>query len=140
MKTRNEILASWDTDGINEDWFAIDSYDPVDGSTHRLFVGNGDEAAKMMSDYYTQPSMITGGKFYRCALISTAEALAYFNGEDTELDERGFYSITETAGILNVSRQRVHAMIQAGILDGRKVGNTWSIYRYSVESRLRETR
>ena len=50
--------------------------------------------------------------------------------------ERGEYSITEAAGILGISRQRVHQLLQAGKLDGHKVGNTWNIYRYSVESWL----
>lgn len=45
-------------------------------------------------------------------------------------------SMTEAAELIGVSRQRVHQLLQAGKLDGYKVGNTWSIYRYSVESWL----
>ena len=45
-------------------------------------------------------------------------------------------SITEAAQMLGVSRQRVHVMLQAGQLDGRKVGNTWCVDRESVARRM----
>ena len=137
MKTRDEILAAWEEEGRYTDWYAIDSYDPIDGKIRRLFVGTEGDAIKMMRDYYGTPTDLAQQPFRRCSLIGEADALAFFKGEvDVLPDERGVYSITEAAGILDVSRQRVHKMIQDGKLDARKVGNTWTVYRYSVEARL----
>ena len=48
-----------------------------------------------------------------------------------------FCSITEAAKALGVTRQRVHAMIQEGKLEARKVGSTWAIRRSSVEGRMK---
>lgn|GEM_PF-4335014 len=45
--------------------------------------------------------------------------------------------VSEATELLDVSRQRVHQLIQAGQLEGRKVGKTWYVYRHSVERRLR---
>lgn len=137
MKTREEILATWETEGIYTDWCAIDSYDPIDGTIHRLFVGTEDDAAKMMRDYYNEPHDIAAQPFYRISFISTSDALAYFKEEvDVLPDERSVYSITEAAGILGISRQRVHTLIQSGKLDAHKVGNTWQVYRYSIDKRM----
>ena len=44
-----------------------------------------------------------------------------------------FVSLTDAADMLDVTRQAVHKLLQAGKLDGRKVGNTWSVCRASVE-------
>ena len=44
-----------------------------------------------------------------------------------------FVSLTYAADMLDVTRQAVHKLLQAGKLDGRKVGNTWSVCRASVE-------
>ena len=137
MKKRDEILATWDTEGIYTEWYAIDSYEPTSGTITRLFVGTLEDAEKMMRDYYSEPAETSLAPFHRCSIISASDARAFFAGEVDELpSERGEYSITEAAGILGVSRQRVHQLLQAGKLDGYKVGNTWSIYRYSVESWL----
>lgn len=56
----------------------------------------------------------------------------------TPIDDRDEYTITEAAGILGVSRQRVHVLLQNGQLEGHKRGNSWFIYRYSVENRLQK--
>lgn len=139
MKTRDEILATWETEGIYTDWYAIDSYDPMSGEMHRLFVGNESDAAEMMSAYYSAPSDMAQSKFHRCQLVSESDALAYFNGEVDELpDERGVYSATEAAAMLGVSRMRVNQLIHDGKLDARMVGNAWQVYRYSVEGRMAE--
>lgn len=45
-------------------------------------------------------------------------------------------SITEAANMLGVTRQRVHAMIKANILEAEKIGNQWIIKKSSVEKRL----
>lgn len=137
MKTREEILASWETEGIYTDWYAIDSYDPSSSTIHRLFVGTEDDATDMMRDYYSQPAELAQQPFYRLSLIDTDAAHAFFTGEVGELaDERSMYDVNTTAGMLNVSRQRVHQLLQAGQLNGRKIGKTWYVYRYSVENRL----
>ena len=47
-------------------------------------------------------------------------------------------SLTEAANMLGVSRQRVHILLQNGQLDGYKVGNTWNVYRASVERRMEQ--
>lgn len=137
MKTREEILATWETEGIYADWCAIDSYDTCDGTIHRLFVGTEEDASKMMRDYYNAPHETAMQPFYRISYISTSDALAYLKGEVDELpDERGMYDVKEAAGMLDVSRQRVHQLLQSGQLEGRKVGKTWYVYRHSVENRL----
>lgn len=137
MKTRDEILASWETEGIYADWCAIDSYDPIDGTMHRLFVGTEGDAVEMMQAYYISPNELALGKFYRCSYISASDAHAYFKGEVDELpDERGMYDVAETAALLDVSRQRVHQLLNEGKLEGRKIGKTVYVYRYSVDNRL----
>ena len=136
MKTRAEILANWETEQYNE-WCAIDSYDPISGTTRRLFVGTEQEASRRMASYYAAPSDTAQDDFYRCSYISPADALAFFKGEVDELpDERGMYDVTTTAGMLDVSRQRVHQLLQDGKLEGRKVGKTWYVYLHSVEERM----
>jgi excisionase family DNA binding protein len=47
-----------------------------------------------------------------------------------------YCTITEAAQILGVTRQRVFAMIKAGILKAEKIGNQWAIERESVNRRL----
>lgn len=137
MMNREEILATWETEGAYADWYAIDSYNPMDGKIRRLFVGTEDEAYKLLNSDYIDPQGLAIEPFYRIKVIGGDDAKAFFEGEQYELpDERSVYSITEAAGILDVSRQRVHKMIQDGILDAHKVGNSWSVYRYSVENRL----
>ena len=136
MKTRAEILANWETEQYNE-WCAIDSYDPISGTIKRLFVGTVQDAIDRMSAYYTAPSDTAQDDFYRCSYISPTDALAFFNDEVDELpDERGMYDVTTTAGMLDISRQRVHQLIKSGQLEGRKIGKTWYVYRYSVENRM----
>ena len=44
-------------------------------------------------------------------------------------------SVAEAAEILGVHRNRVLQLVNAGLIEGNKVGNTWSIDRASVESR-----
>ena len=137
MKTRDEILATWETDGRYEDWCAIDSYDSMTGEIRRLFVGTEQDATDMMVAYYIAPSETAMSSFKRCSYISAEDALAYFKGEvDALPDERGVYSATEAAEILGVSRMRVNQLIHDGQLDARKVGNAWQVYRHSVENRM----
>lgn len=137
MKTREEILATWDTEGYYSDWFALDAYNPIDGTIKRVFVGSEDDVTDMWRGHYANPHDRAMGSFYRMSAISQSDARLFFENKVDELpDERGEYSMTEAAGILGVSRQRVHAMIKAGQLDAHKVGNAWNIYRYSVENRL----
>lgn len=50
--------------------------------------------------------------------------------------EESIISMTEAAEMLDVSRQRVHVLLQNGQLEGFKVGNTWNVYKSSVENRL----
>ncbi|MBR2681376.1 MAG: excisionase family DNA-binding protein [Exiguobacterium sp.] len=57
----------------------------------------------------------------------------YSNRKEWEAD---IISLTEAAELLNVSRQRVHILLQNGQLEGFKVGNTWNVYKSSVDSRL----
>ena len=141
MKTTDEILACWETEGQYADWCAIDSYDPMDGTTRRLFVGTEEDAIGMMKAYYIEPHELAQQRFYRIGFIPAEDARAFFeSGADELPDERGMYDVTETAAMLDVSRQRVHQLIQAGLLEGRKVGKTWYVYRHSVESRLESQR
>ena len=48
-----------------------------------------------------------------------------------------FTSITDAADMLDVSRQRVHAMLRGGQLAGRMVGNAWMVSKASVNARLK---
>ena len=57
----------------------------------------------------------------------------YSNRKEWEAD---IISLTEAAELLNVARQRVHILLQNGQLEGFKVGNTWNVYKSSVDSRL----
>ena len=56
----------------------------------------------------------------------------YKNREEWEKD---IISITDAADTLGVSRQRVHMLLQNNQLEGFKVGNTWNVYKSSVEAR-----
>ena len=67
-------------------------------------------------------------------------ATVYRDGAIVDDAHDDVVSITEAADMLDVSRQRVHAMLQSGKLEGRKVGNTWSVYRDSVENRIESQR
>ena len=53
--------------------------------------------------------------------------------------ESNLLSVSEAAEMLEVTRQRVLAMINNGKLDGVKVGNTWIVYRDSVNKRMQGT-
>lgn len=135
---RDEIIRTWETDGRYRDWYAIDSYDSMDGKTRRIFVADEDTCIEMMRNTYAMPSDHAMGNFYRCSFIPASAALAYFEGDEQELDERSAYTLTETAGILGITRQSVHGLIQRGTLDAHKVGNSWMVYRYSVENRMKQ--
>jgi len=88
MKTTNEILATWETEGYYTDWYAIDSYDPIKHEENRLFVGELDDVVAAMSNYYKTPATISGAKFYRSSLISAEDAKAYFESLfEPEVDE-----------------------------------------------------
>ena len=137
MKTTDEIIASWETEGQFTEWYAIDSYDPMSGTMHRLFVGDYDEAWTMIADHYARPTDLAMRPFHRCSLISSEDALAYFEGLRTELDERAEYTITEAADILGITRQGVHDLIKRGKLDAHRRGNSWFVYRYAIEARKR---
>jgi excisionase family DNA binding protein len=50
--------------------------------------------------------------------------------------ENDIISLTEAAEILGISRQRVHVLLSNEQLEGFKVGNTWNVYKSSVENRL----
>lgn len=137
MKTTDEILASWETEGAFADWYAIDAYDPMSGEVNRLFVGSEDDCDSMYKGYYLVPQSTAHAKFYRYSIISTEDAHAFFSGIVTELDERSEYTITEAAEQLGVTRQRVHDLIMRGKLDAHKRGKAWFVYRYSIEARKR---
>ena len=139
MKTNAEILATWETEGQHVDWYAIDNYNPIDRTENRLFVGTYDDAVKRLADY-TEPTDYAMQPFYRCSLVSSEDAHDYFAGIAQELDNRGIISLTEAADMLGLSRQRVHVLLKDGKLDGFKVGKTWSVYRRSVEDRIRSQR
>jgi hypothetical protein len=88
MKTTDEILATWETEGYYTDWYAIDSYDPIKREEHRLFVGELDDVVATMTNYYETPATISGAKFYRSSLISAEDAKAYFERlAEPEVDE-----------------------------------------------------
>ena len=50
--------------------------------------------------------------------------------------ENDIISLTEAAEMLGVSRQRVHVLLKNKQIEGFKVGNTWNVYRSSVERRM----
>lgn len=50
--------------------------------------------------------------------------------------ESSIISMTEAAELLGVSRQRVHVLLTNNQLEGFKVGNSWNVYRASVENRI----
>ena len=88
MKTVSEILANWETERHNE-WYAIDEI-ATDGRTLRLFVGDAATAKRKAADYVTganlvdfegnpcEPGEFGDEPFFRCQLISSEEAKAYF--------------------------------------------------------------
>ncbi len=53
--------------------------------------------------------------------------------------EANLLSVTEAAEMLGVTRQRVQVMLTSGKLEGVKVGNTWIVYRDSVNRRMQGT-
>lgn len=71
-------------------------------------------------------------------MSATPDTVADYRWVDcTPNDEPEYYSATEAAEILGVSRMRVNQLIHDGQLDARKVGNAWQVYRRSVENRMR---
>lgn len=83
---------------------------------------------------------LRGFKNWDYAILSDddGEILATVYRDDGIIDimHDDVVSITEAARLLGVSRQRVHAMLQGGQLEGYKVGNAWSVYRSSIGNRL----
>ena len=137
MKTRDEILSTWDEDGIYADWYAIDSYNPTDGVIRRLFVGTEDEAYALLNSSYIEPKGLHGEPFYRIKVIGGSDAKAFFEGEAYELpDERELCSATEAAEALGVSRMRVNQLINDGKLPAYKVGNAYVIDKADVERKI----
>ena len=51
----------------------------------------------------------------------------------------GVVTIAEASDMLGISRQRVHKLIQSGLLRARQSGSTWLIDRASVEERRKTT-
>ena len=47
----------------------------------------------------------------------------------------GYMSVVEAAEALGVNRQRVHALIKAGVLEAERVGNVFAVSIESVERR-----
>ena len=69
---------------------------------------------------------------------ATADEIEDTNWSDCTPSESGdVVSATEAAEMLGVSRMRVNQLLNESKLDGRKVGNAWQVYRYSVEERMR---
>ena len=66
------------------------------------------------------------------------ELHVHVDGTDTAITvpPTEFMSITEAADALDLTRQRVHVLLQGGQLHGVKVGNAWVVYRASVMDRL----
>ncbi|MBQ9002144.1 MAG: helix-turn-helix domain-containing protein [Eggerthellaceae bacterium] len=63
-------------------------------------------------------------------------ATVYNDSNGADADGGDLVDVSEAAELLGVSRQRVHQLLQAGQLEGRKVGKTWYVYRHSVDNRL----
>lgn len=51
---------------------------------------------------------------------------------------KDFLSVTQAAELLRIGRHRVWVLIRLGKLEAAKIGNTFAVYRESVESRVRE--
>ena len=111
--TDDEIkVYEWLNDG-NDDEMHDYVYIDENGAVIRIFNTDGGWKPEPLDDY--------------------SDALARKNdGYITLPKHEQLLSITEAADILEVTRQRVHQMIQAGYLDGAKVGSTWVIYADSV--------
>lgn len=100
------------------------------------------EYGKFGADTYGLHTTLDGKQTIVCIeASSSAEAIAEADKLLDKIDggwraANWECSITEAAENLGVSRQRVHAMLKAGQLEGRKIGNTWAISRDSVAKRL----
>lgn len=64
------------------------------------------------------------------------DVFASFTALEEHYGEQSEYTITEAAEILGLTRQRVHVLINSGKLEAHKRGNSWFIYRRSIENRL----
>lgn len=68
---------------------------------------------------------------------ATPDDIADYNWLDcTPDDDQEECSITEAAEMLGVSRQRVHQLIQSGLVEARKIGKTWCVSVASVRHRV----
>ena len=145
MKTVDEILANWETEQHN-DWYAVDNYDPVTRSVHRLYVGDGETACKMagrrasgygLVDYAgepAEPGWDGNALFYRATLIDAAAAHDYLSaclmdGLPEHVNE--LIPFAQAAKELGIARQSCYELVKRGVLpseecDGIRVG------RYSV--------
>ena len=130
-----EIIASWEAEGQYADWYAVDNYNPNTMQTKRVFVGTLAEADRF-AQRMTAPSDTALSPFYRCQLIDTADALRFFQGDQSVAREDGFLSVTEAADRLGVSRARVHQLIGSGKLEAERVGATMMVYEASVNARM----
>lgn len=63
-------------------------------------------------------------------------ATVYNDTNDVDTEAGNLVDINEAAELLDVSRQRVHQLIQSNHLEGRRIGKTWYVYRRSIDERL----
>lgn len=131
----SEILESWDVLGAFEEWFAIDVYDPSIDMAFRTYVGDRESTLSLMHNSFVIPmdERSKYGRYHRVRKISADDARAFFeNGGFIALDP---YTVTaaEASKALGVSRARVGQLIAGGELDGRKFGNSWIVFRSSLD-------
>ena len=129
-----EIIANWENDGINRDWYAVESMDGS-GVRRMLYVGSYEEAMADVAHRMADRADYYSTVFYNVSLVPTEDAYRYFAGLWKELHASQM-SVSEAAEALGVNRQRVHQLIKTGKLSAAKVGSTWIVDGASVDARL----
>lgn len=133
--TNEEIVANWEGNLEYSDWYAVDSYNPNTMQMKRIAVVDSEQDAYDLVSRCVESSEFAMSPFYRCQLVPKADALRFFQGDESIQREDGFLTVTEAAERLGVTRARVHQLIQAGKLAAERVGSVWMVYEYSVNGR-----
>lgn len=132
--TNEEIIANWESDGIDREWYAVESLDGS-GTRRMLYVGSYEEAMADVAHRMADRAEYYATEFYNVSLIAAEDAYRYFSGLWADLHASQL-SVAEAAEALGVNRQRVHQLIRDGKVSAAKIGGTWIVDGASVQARI----
>ena len=116
------------------EYFAVDSYDPADGTARRVAVFTGEKTArKQVKEEFARDE---GGTFWRITRIGEEEAWQWTEG--MRLGDYGeLVSVARAAKELGITRQTMNSLVLRGIIPSVKIDGT-RVGMYSIALRKAE--